>query len=97
MLVPTWVEEAGFSLKTKDSASTIQKLRIPTAVDLAEGTVNDELATLVGRALWKDVWGEFVDEVPGEPKWFWEDESIMNECLKRKTVIECCTLFAFKE
>ncbi|KAF2813473.1 uncharacterized protein BDZ99DRAFT_256990 [Mytilinidion resinicola] len=97
MLVPTWVEEAGFSLENKDSESTTQKLQIPTAVDSTDGAVNDELFTLVGRALWKDVWGEFVDDVPGEPKWFWEDESIMEECLARKTVIECCTLFAFKQ
>ena len=75
----------------------MQTPRLPTAFDPQNGTVHDELSTLVGRALWKDIWGGFVEERPGKPRWWWEDQEVKNECLERKTVFECATLFAFKE
>jgi hypothetical protein len=96
LLVPSWVKDAGFSL-LNNSSTMMHTLRLPTAFDPQSGTVHDELSTLVGRALWKDIWGGFVEERPGEPRWWWEDEEVKNECLERKTVFECATLFAFKE
>ncbi|OCL09979.1 hypothetical protein AOQ84DRAFT_338101 [Glonium stellatum] len=96
MLVPSWVKDSGFSL-LNSSSTMMQTLRLPTVFDPHNGTVHDELSTLVGRALWKDIWGDFVEERPGEPRWWWEDEEVKNECLERKTIFECATLFAFKE
>lgn len=97
MLIPSWVKDAGFSLLNNPPATMTQTLRLRTAFDSENGTVNDELSTMVGRALWKDIWGDLVEDKPGEPRWWWEDEEIVKECLERKTVFECGTLFAFKE
>lgn len=85
--------DAGFSLIAPDE---YQNVTLPCAYDNASADADKELSTIVGQALWKDIWGVFVDNVPGEPKWWWEDEEIMQECLKRKTVFECRTIVACK-
>ncbi|UPX10927.1 uncharacterized protein EKO05_0001560 [Ascochyta rabiei] len=92
-LVPGWLAEAGFEL----SAENDQSLTLPCAFDQNSNDVNKELSTMIGQALWKDTWGTFVDDLPGEPKWWWEEDIIMQECLKRKTVLECRCLFAYKK
>jgi hypothetical protein len=92
LLVPGWLKDAGFDLTTSDDAD----VTLPCAFDPHATDVDMELSTIIWRSLWRDIWGDFVDEVPGEPQWFWEDESIMEECLERQTVFECRTLLAYK-
>jgi hypothetical protein len=92
LLVPGWLKDAGFDLTTSDDAD----VTLPCAFDPYATNVDMELSTIIWRSLWRDIWGDFVDEVPGEPQWFWEDESIMKECLERHTVFECRTLLAYK-
>ncbi|KAF2638146.1 hypothetical protein P280DRAFT_551789 [Massarina eburnea CBS 473.64] len=94
MLMPGWVQEAGFELA--NSADAAQVMRLPCAVDSSTADVDMELKTRVGWALWKGIWGEYVDEEPGEAKWWWEDEEVMQECLERQTVFECGAIFAHK-
>lgn len=92
-LVPGWLAEAGFEL----SADNDQSLALPCAFDRDSDNVDEELSTMIGQALWKDIWGAFVDDLPDEPKWWWDEDIIMQECLKRKTVLECRSLFAYKK
>ncbi|KAF2866731.1 hypothetical protein BDV95DRAFT_504302 [Massariosphaeria phaeospora] len=95
MLVSNWVRDAGFQLLAISDAN--QNLQLPCAFDDETGGTDGELSTLVGRALWKDVWGGFVDDVPGEPRWWWDDEEVMQECKERKTVFECGAIYAYKD
>lgn len=92
MLVPSWLTDAGFDL-TEQHGSDVM---LPCAIDSSSNDVHEELSSIIGRSLWRDIWGGFVDEVPSEPRWFWEDEDIMQECLERRTVFQCRTLLAYK-
>lgn len=92
-LVPVWLTDAGFEMAVQEDD---QGMTLPCALDPDSATVDDELSTIIGRALWKDIWGSFVDDSPDEPKWWWEDEEIVQECIKRQTSLECKTIFAYK-
>jgi len=93
LLVPGWLTDAGFDLTVSDSGSNVS---LPCAFDANSEDVDKELSTIIGRSLWKDIWGSFVEDLPSEQKWFWDDESIMEECLGRQTVFECRTILAYK-
>lgn len=43
-----------------------------------------ELRSLVGRMLWREVWGEFVTA----KNWWWDDPVCMKECLELGTFWE---------
>jgi hypothetical protein len=92
LLVPNWLGEAGFDLQTHGDAN----VTLPCAFDSSSTDVNEELSAVIGRALWRSLWGDFVDVVPDEPKWWWEDEDIIQECCERQTVFECRAIFAYK-
>lgn len=91
-LVPGWLAEAGFELSQENEVA----LTLPCALDQTSGDVDRELSTMIGQALWKDTWGPFVEDLPGEPKWWWEEDIIVQECLKRNTMLECRSLYAYK-
>ncbi|KAG0646869.1 hypothetical protein D0Z07_6446 [Hyphodiscus hymeniophilus] len=55
--------------------------------------VKQELKSMVGRMLWKEMWGPFVE---GE-KWWWEDEKIIEECESVGTCWEYAIIQAVKE
>jgi SAM-dependent methyltransferase len=94
MLIPAWVKDAGFELAHSTEAQ-IMRLPCATAKDVVD--VDVELKANIGRALWKNIWGEFVDDDPDEARWWWEDEEVMQECLERQTVFECGAIFAHKK
>lgn len=52
-----------------------------------------ELKSIVGRMLWKEMWGSYVQ---GD-KWWWEDERIVEECERMGTVWEYAVIEAVKE
>ena len=52
-----------------------------------------ELQSVVGRLLWKEMWGQFVE---GE-KWWWEDEKVVEECESLGTYWEYAIIHAVKE
>lgn len=57
-----------------------------------DGRVKQELKSVVGRMLWKEIWGSFV---VGE-KWWWDDESVVDECERMGTVWEYAVIDAVK-
>lgn len=87
-LLPTWLKEAGFSLKTKGAKHTILRF---SATLKADGDTA-ELGTEVGRMLWKEMWGGFAEG----KKWWWDDEAVMEECAKLETRWECALIEAVK-
>jgi hypothetical protein len=93
-LVPDWLVDAGFELTNVEGNSNVT---LPCAFDSTSEDVNKELSTVIGRAMWRDVWGSFVDDAPGESRWWWEDEDIIQECLKRQTVLECRAIYAYRK
>lgn len=93
MLVPGWLDDVGFELTTTEDTGNIA---LPCAFDTSSTNIGQELSTVIGQSMWKEIWGDFVDDAPGESKWWWEDESIVEECLRRQTMFECRTLFAYK-
>ncbi|KAF2740012.1 hypothetical protein EJ04DRAFT_263602 [Polyplosphaeria fusca] len=97
-LVPSWLTEAGFDLPVSrlSMGENNMNMRLPCAYAGNKSDVDSELSALVGRALWRDIWGDFVDDIPGEPQWWWEDVEVMQECRERNTVFECGAIFAFK-
>lgn len=58
-----------------------------------EDETRQQLKTQVGRMLWKEMWGGFVE---GE-KWWWEDEVVVEECERLKTGWEYAVIAAVKE
>ncbi|KAK9442885.1 hypothetical protein VB005_03948 [Metarhizium brunneum] len=51
-----------------------------------------ELRSIVGRMLWREVWGEFVTS----DTWWWEDPDCMRECLELGTFWEYYSIQAVK-
>ncbi|KAL6706510.1 hypothetical protein ACN47E_005449 [Coniothyrium glycines] len=92
-LVPTWLEAAGFEIATLEHNSNVT---LPCAFDSASSDVEEELAMMIGRTFWKDLWGPFVVDSTNETRWWWEDEAIIQECLQRDTRLECRSIFARK-
>jgi hypothetical protein len=105
-LIPIWLYDAGFSCTSLHAK--VYKLRfwalgvgeagfgeegIPK--DKGDAAVARELGQLtatVGRMLWREMWGNFVKG----SKWWWEDESVVEECARLGTRWECSILEAVK-
>ena len=86
-LFPIWLTDA----RLRGEGSTIVKVQFHAIIDSVDEKV--QLRSVVGRALWKEVWGSFVE---GE-KWWWEDEGIVTECLELKTKWEWAVIEGVKE
>jgi hypothetical protein len=95
MLFPGWIADAGFELPSVEGINEV--MRLPCAFD--GSCVDVELKVLVGRALWGDIWGPYVDidETSEEPQSWWEVDEIVEECVKHGTVFECGAIFAYKK
>ena len=101
-LFPVWLADAGL----RGEGSTITCVRFLASVaqedgygcgkgsdgDWGEG-VKQELKSVMGRLLWKEMWGSFVQ---GE-KWWWEDQHVVEECERMGTVWEYSVIEAVKE
>ncbi|KAH9215482.1 hypothetical protein DL95DRAFT_298857 [Leptodontidium sp. 2 PMI_412] len=59
-----------------------------------ENDVTQELKSILGRLLWKETWGSNVQLKGG--KWWWEDNSILDECWARGTLWEYAVIDAVK-
>lgn len=60
----------------------------------------EELRAVVGRMLWEEMWGGYCVDVAGRGgramRW-WEDEEIMEECVRMGTTWEFLFVEAVKE
>lgn len=98
---PVWLLEAG--LRAKGSVITTARFQaiIPpgdgssnnNGGGVSEGATMRELRTVVGRMLWREIWGPFV----GADKWWWEVPKIVEECVSRDTCWEYSVIAACKE
>lgn len=88
-----------FLASTSSQASSLSDLSKissdPTVLDEddEDEDINQELKSQVGRMLWREMWGGFVE---GE-NWWWEDELILEECEKLGTGWEYAIITAVKE
>jgi hypothetical protein len=82
-LLPIWLKDARFSCR-----ATVIKFR---ATGEGEGD-HAELTAVIGKMLWKEMWGGFLDG----KKWWWDDEAVMEECDRMETRWECSLVEAVK-
>ncbi|KAF2745394.1 hypothetical protein M011DRAFT_469450 [Sporormia fimetaria CBS 119925] len=94
-LISTWLFEAGFDLPAASRSEAGDTMKL-VGVAPTSASIYDKLSMLVGRAMWKDIWGDYVSEALGESRWWWEDEEVVAECVAHQTVFECGAIFAFK-
>lgn len=57
------------------------------------GATRVELRSIVGRMLWKEVWGSYITA----DKWWWEDPACIEECTTMGTFWEYSLIEAVKE
>ncbi|TVY49783.1 hypothetical protein LCER1_G008132 [Lachnellula cervina] len=107
-LFPIWLEDAGLraegstrltvcflaSVNAKEAEDLLvdQDSTSSDAVDKS-AIVKQELKSVVGRMLWKEIWGSYVQA----DRWWWEDTSIIEECEKMGTCWEYAVIQAVKE
>ncbi|KAL0932982.1 uncharacterized protein CTRU02_211945 [Colletotrichum truncatum] len=101
-LFPLWLADA--SLRAEGSTiTTVKFFAMPPAgkpdtattdaEQLAERAVKQELRSLVGRMLWREVWGQYITA----DKWWWEHPDIVEECAQLKTAWEYSIIEAVKD
>ncbi len=55
--------------------------------------IKQELKSIVGRMLWREMWGPYVQA----DKWWWEDQDIVEECERMGTCWEYAIIEALKQ
>ncbi|KAL2875493.1 hypothetical protein SGCOL_009262 [Colletotrichum sp. CLE4] len=101
-LFPLWLADA--SLRAEGSTiTTVRFSAIPPtdrpdtattdAEVLADKAVKQELRSMVGRMLWREVWGQYITA----DQWWWENPRIVEECEQLKTAWEYSIIEAVKE
>jgi hypothetical protein len=86
-LFPLWLASAGLMAR----GSTVVTTRFAAVMNGQD--TREELKAVVGRMLWKEIWGGFIKGV----KWWWEDEQIVEECTKMRTLWEYLIIEAVKQ
>lgn len=89
-LLPVWLRAAGFSYEDDGSQVTVMKLAA-VGHEKVDGELA-ELSALVGRMLWKEIWGGYVEG----KGWWWEDTEVLEECKELGTTWECVLVKAVK-
>ncbi|OHW96659.1 hypothetical protein CSPAE12_04694 [Colletotrichum incanum] len=100
-LFPLWLADA--SLRGEGSTITTVKFCAMPPIDrpdtattdgeqIAERAVKQELRSMVGRMLWREVWGQFITA----NQWWWEQPDIVAECEQLKTAWEYSIIEAVK-
>ena len=106
-LFPIWLADAGLRAEgstisnvrflasvshDNEGFSMIDGAGQEQGIESAECT-KQELKSMVGRMLWKEIWGSFVEA----QKWWWEDEKVIKECEAIGTCWEYAVIHAVKE
>lgn len=95
-LFPLWLSDAGL----RGEGSTIVTIRFLANIndekleitDSTDCSVKTQLKSVVGRMLWKEMWGPFVEG----NKWWWEDDNILSECQEKGTCWEYAVVEGMK-
>ncbi|PKS11648.1 hypothetical protein jhhlp_001799 [Lomentospora prolificans] len=101
-LLPIWLADC--ALRGEGSTITTAKFlavppehsqgrRCPGDPDPGDKDLKTELCGVVGRMLWREVWGVFI----GAEKWWWEESACVDECLELGTYWEYNLTEAVKE
>ncbi|KAF4626591.1 hypothetical protein G7Y89_g11567 [Cudoniella acicularis] len=82
------------SVNAKEVEGLLDKNSITNAkIGVERGQIaKQELKSVVGRMLWKEMWGGYVQA----EKWWWEDASIIEECERMRTCWEYVIIDAVK-
>ncbi|GKT66699.1 hypothetical protein ColTof4_04189 [Colletotrichum tofieldiae] len=100
-LFPLWLADA--SLRGEGSTITTVRFCAMPPIDrpdtattdteqIADRAVKQELRSMVGRMLWREVWGQFITA----NRWWWEQPDIVAECEQLKTAWEYSIIEAVK-
>ncbi|KAL3425234.1 hypothetical protein PVAG01_04515 [Phlyctema vagabunda] len=104
-LFPLWLAEA--SLRAEGSIIRNLKFKavVPESDDVwrvgcggeshshGDIRVGEELGSVVGRTLWREMWGPWVEG----KEWWWEDNEIVEECARMGTIWEYSVIEAVKD
>jgi hypothetical protein len=97
-LFPIWLATSGL----RAEGSTIISVKFLACLEEVKDSevsrnenevVKTQLKSVVGRMLWKEIWGGFVE---GD-KWWWDDEDVVEECERMGTCWECSVIEAVKD
>jgi hypothetical protein len=99
-LFPIWLADAGLG----GAGSVVTSVRFAAATETAvvssynrgggsEEDTREELRGVVGRRLWEETWGGFIE---GRGRW-WDDLEIIEECVRMGTTWEYLIIEAVKE
>ena len=94
---PDWLEVG----RLRGKGSTIATLEVPAVPQNTNTSEGDqditpaklELRSLITRMLWQEVWGSYVRA----DRWWWDDESIIQECIEYGTCWQYSHIIAVKE
>lgn len=108
-LFPIWLADAGLRAEgstivhVRFYASVSPPLTQPgrpqsarssdSGASAAFDATKQELKSVVGRMLWKEMWGSYVQS----DRWWWEDDDIIEECERIGTCWEYAVIEAVKE
>ncbi|TVY32649.1 hypothetical protein LSUB1_G007787 [Lachnellula subtilissima] len=91
-LFPIWLEAAG--LRAEGSTRlTVCFLASVNAKEAEDLFIDQESTSPIGRMLWKEIWGSYVQA----DRWWWEDANIIEECESMGTCWEYAVIEAVKE
>ncbi|KAK6601405.1 hypothetical protein H4I96_06746 [Botrytis cinerea] len=90
-LFPLWLADAG--LWAEGSCTSSLKFLACVGIVNGEEQVEWQLKSAVGRMLWKDMWGTYVEG----GKWWWDDAAIVEECERMGTCWAGSIIEAVKE
>ncbi len=91
-LIPVWLRECGFEL-TRDADQVVH--RLPCIARPTE-YVEEKIAYEVGRRLWDECWGDYIETGAGEVRYWWEAEGVVDEVKDMDAAVSLITIIAKK-
>lgn len=95
-LIPVWLRDTGFEIMTEPEDAAPQQLRFPCIIEDDTCSVENRIACEVGRRLWDEVWGEFVELNENGSRYWWEDDEIVKDVKDSATEVIVHVILARK-
>ncbi|KAL1866343.1 hypothetical protein Daus18300_006807 [Diaporthe australafricana] len=89
----TTTTTASTSTPPEGHASSEEEEDRNSSGDEPDAAARRELRAVIGRMLWREIWGPFV----GADRWWWEEPEIVDECAGLETYWEYSVIAACKE